>query len=186
MGKHSKVEDKVLRPKDYWPTVDPDSVKPLIPFVKGKSYYEPCCGAGDLVNLLGFYGSMTCVGASDVEPRTELGVIKDATELTVSDVAKADFLITNPPFSWKWLQPLLEHLPSLKPTWLLLPADVAHNVRMGPYMKECSHVVSVGRLYWILDNGRQDMNGVKGKDNFAWFLFPSKGNTQLTRFVGRQ
>jgi len=75
------------------------------------------------------------------------------------------------------LKPLLDHLPTLRSTWMLLPADVMHNVRMGPYMKICSQVVSVGRLYWM-------ENRIKGVDNFCWFLFYNDWSGD-TRFRGR-
>lgn len=86
-------------------------------------------------------------------------------------------IVTNPPFTWKLLQPLLDHLPTLKPTWLLLPADVAHNKRMGKYMMGCSDIVSVGRLYWM-------DNKIKGVDNFAWFCF-HQFVQPVTKFHGR-
>ena len=52
-----------------------------------------------------------------------------------------------------------------------------HNVRMGPYMKRCEKVVSIGRLYW-------EENKVKGVDNYCWYHFNQdhEGNTE---FVGR-
>ena len=130
MGRHSNYKEN--RPRDYWPTVDPSSVKPLIPFVKGLNFYEPCIGDGSLVNLLR-EGGVNCVGGSDIEPIGE-GVKKDATKLTEKDVEGADCFITNPPFSWDMLQPMLESLPKLRPTWLLLPSGFMFNKRSAKYM----------------------------------------------------
>ena len=167
MGKRTK-QDFQRREKDFYGTVDPDAVRPLLPFIKGKRYAEPCCGEGDLVDLL--LTDARCVWESDISKG------KNALELTELDLWEAEVIITNPPYLWHMLQPLLDHLPTLLPTWLLLPADVAYNKRMGPYMKRCKSIVSVGRLYWI-------DNKVKGVDNYAWFKFVN-GQVE-TVFYGR-
>lgn len=172
MGKRSNKGE--TRPRDYWPTIDPDAVKPLVRFVKGSTFAEPCAGNGDLVDIL--LGYSRCVWESDIEPQSKhIGKI-NALHIQEEDLALADLIITNPPFSWELLEPLLKYLPALKPTWLLLPADVMHNKRMGPYMEKCEAVVSVGRLYWM-------ENKVKGVDNYAWFLF--RDSPCETIFYGR-
>ena len=174
MGKRSNKGE--VRPRDYWPTIDPDAVKPLIPFVRGLRVAEPCAGDGDLAMLL--EPDCKIVSESDIEPQNKYVQRVDALSLFKSDldVVGANVIVTNPPFTWKLLQPLLDHLPTLLPTWLLLPADVMHNKRMGPYMNRCRFVVSVGRLYWV-------DNKVKGVDNYAWFKFV---NEQVeTVFYGR-
>lgn len=174
MGKRSNKGE--TRPRDYWPTIDPDAVKPLIPFVRGLRVAEPCAGNGDLAMLLepDVKVHLEC----DIEPQNKYIVKKNALELTTTDMSmfSVDAIVTNPPFTWKLLQPLLDHLPTLRPTWLLLPADVAHNKRMGPYMKNCRSFVSVGRLYWV-------ENKVKGVDNYAWFEFVDR--EVETVFYGR-
>lgn len=162
------------RPRDLYPTVDPSAVTPLIPFVKGLRYAEPCAGAGDLVDLL--LCDALCGWESDVDPQKKSIRQQDALTITKEDLWDCDVIITNPPFSFNLLQPLLDHLPTLKPTWLLLPADVAYNKRMGPYMERCSDIVAVGRLYWM-------DNRVKGVDNFAWFRFTDEVGE--TVFYGR-
>jgi hypothetical protein len=93
------------------------------------------------------------------------------------DLIFANCFITNPPFTWRFLKPIMDHLIDLLPTWLLLPADYMHNVRMGPYMKRCEKVVSIGRLYW-------EENKVKGVDNYCWYHF-NKDHEGKTEFVGR-
>ena len=164
------------RPRDYYATVDPDAVKPLIPFIRGLRVAEPCAGNGDLAMLL--EPDCQVVRESDIEPQNKYIKQADATKLGVDNLYwyDVDVVVTNPPFSWNLLQPLLDHLPNLRPTWLLLPADVMHNKRMGPYMNNCSEIVSVGRLYWM-------DNKIKGVDNFAWFCFQSYYAT--TVFYGR-
>lgn len=173
MGKRTKQEfDK--RPRDYYGTIDPDAVKPLIPFVKQLNFAEPCSGNGDLVELLEPYA--ICKWESDIEPQNKYINKKDALMITRDDLWNIEAIITNPPFSWELLKPLLDHLPKLKPTWLLLPADVMHNKRMSPYMETCEAIVSVGRLYWM-------DNKVKGVDNYCWFLF--QDCRRRTHFYGR-
>lgn len=167
MGKRTK-QNFQRREKDFYGTVDPDAVKPLVPFIKGQRYAEPCCGEGDLVDLL--LTDAYCVWESDISKG------KNALELTELDLWEAEVIITNPPYMWPLLEPLLDHLPKLKPTWLLLPADCFHNKRMFPYVEKCSDIVSVGRLYWM-------DNKVKGVDNYAWGRFTHEKTK--TTFHGR-
>jgi hypothetical protein len=140
--------------------------------VKGKRYAEPCCGNGKLELLLRDCGA-NCVWASDI--RDNFCWVQDALELTKEELTFCDLIITNPPFSWSLLKPLLDHLPTLKPTWLLLPANYMHNKRMGPYMKNCSDIISIGRLYWV--------NKTKGKEDYCWYQFHNK--PKVTLFWGR-
>ena len=173
MGKRTK-QDFEKRPRDFYSTIDPDAVKPLIPFIRGLRVAEPCAGNGDLAEML--EPDCKVVWESDLDPQNKHILQKNATFLNSWDLQDCNIIITKPPFSWRLLQPLLDHLPTLKPTWLLLPADVAHNKRMGPYMKRCKSFVSVGRLYWV-------DNKIKGVDNYAWFEFV---NEQVeTVFYGR-
>ena len=172
MGKRTK-QNFLRRERDYYGTVDPDAVKPLIPFIRGLRVAEPCAGNGDLAMLL--EPDCKVVWESDLEPQNKHIIKQDALKIT--DFTNVDTIVTNPPFTWKLLQPLLDHLPTLLPTWLLLPSDVAYNKRMGPYMKRCKSIVSVGRLYWV-------DNKVKGVDNYAWFEFVDK--EVKTIFYGRE
>lgn len=175
--------------KDFWGTLDERAInEAFIKEVRGKQYAEPCCGAGDLVDLL--VEVAVCKWESDIEWRGA-GREKDALSITKDDLAGLDLIITNPPFTWEMLKPLLDHLPTLKPTWLLLPADSLHTKRMGPYMAKCEKVVSIGRLKWFRDNDPRlwDENAQVFKkntdptDNFVWCLFTDKQCN--TTFVGR-
>ena len=175
MGKRSDFE-RIER--DFYPTIDPSAIEPVKQFLTGKSYYEPCCGEGHLIDLLSPFAN--CIGSSDLE--------KDALTLKLSDLIEEDetgqikhhqysaLFVTNPPYKWKDLEPLLSYLPTIFPTMLLLPSDVMHNKRMGKFMKQCRCVWSVGRLYW-------QGNKIRGKDNYAWFLFTDQ--QERTRFIGR-
>ena len=175
MSKRNSLQDFELRPRDFYPTIDPAAVEPLEPFIGCKTYAEPCFGAGDLVKLL---EKNLCVWSSDIKPQLPTVNKSCGTQLTKEDLEFSDLIITNPPFTRKILLPLMDHFISLKPTWLLLPADVAHNKYMSEYMKNCQKVVSVGRLYWM-------DNKVKGVDNFCWYFFPHGGWDGDTVFYGR-
>jgi hypothetical protein len=176
MGKRSNLE-VTDRPRDFWGTVDPDAMVPMfIERVRGKTYAEPCYGVGDLEDML--MEVAICKWRSDIRETVGCSKVLDALDITKEDLQGIDLIITNPPFKWEWLEPLLKHLPSLKPTWLLLSADFMHNKRSQPYMLHCSEIVSVRRLYW------QD-NRVKGKDNYCWYLFHDKPQYN-TKFWGRE
>lgn len=177
MGKrdNNKFERKG---RDTYFTIDPAAVKALVDHLPLPcSFIEPCAGAGDLINELERHPGVKCNMACDIEPQS-VGVWKtDCLQIT-SAAPVVDCFITNPPFTWSMLQPILDHLPTLRPTWLLLPADYMHNVRMGPYMKKCERVVSVGRLYW-------ETNKKRGVDNYVWMKFDANWGGE-TAFHGRK
>lgn len=176
MGKRDpeKFEKK---PRDFYATIDPAAVEALLPHLKPKGFFiEPCAGAGDLAIALAAQG-LHCAAMYDIEPQGEGIVQQSCLTLGGKEAWFADQFITNPPFTWKVLQPIIDHLICFLPTWLLLPADYMHNVRMGPYMKQCEKVVSVGRMYW-------EENKVKGVDNYCWYLF-DRNHKGKTEFVGR-
>ena len=164
MGKRTK-QDFEKRPRDYYATIDPDAVKPLIPFIRGLRVAEPCAGNGDLAMML--EPDCKVVWESDIEPQNKHILQKNAIFLHSGDLQDCNTIVTNPPFTWKLLQPLLDHLPT----------DVMHNKRMSNYLVGCSDIVSVGRLYWM-------DNKIKGVDNFAWFCF-HQFVQPITKFHGR-
>ena len=175
MSKRTSM-DKI--PKDFYPTTDPKALpEDFLRFISGKNYGEPCCGDGDLINLIGDVSY--CEWASDVEVRP-VGRQKDAVDLTEEDLSMCDVLITNPPFTRSVLLPMIDHFISLKPTWLLLPADMMHNKYFSSYMDKCSVVVSVGRLKWFKDSPHTST------DNFAWYYWTKDPmDMRMTQFYGR-
>ena len=191
MGKREEVK-KERSARDFYPTTDPAAVAH---FAKSyadwaylgsrRHYIEPCAGDGSLIALLASEApSYRCMRAFDIEPQREGIEKKDCLTLTEKDLyndlgEKADVFITNPPFLWSMLQPILDHLPTLLPTKLLLPADIMHNKRLAPYMERCSLVESVGRICWFVKEGKR----VSGVDNFVFFTF-EKEKTDTT-FKGR-
>lgn len=185
MGKREETKKPRIK-RDWYPTKDPAAVAVLTPYLwhhsEATRYIEPCAGDGSLIDLLASSGPpVTCAAAYDIYPQRADVVQKNCLFLQKSDCKGAHVFITNPPYEWKMLQPILEHLPRLLPTWLLLPADMMHNKRMAPYMSVCDTIQSVGRLWWFKGG---DGKTIRGVDNFAWFKFDF--NYQgFTRFYGR-
>lgn len=176
----SKRSDFEKVPRDFYPTTDPKALpEAFIKEVRGKTYAEPCCGAGDLVDLL--MDGATCKWESDVEDRGA-GVVKDAMEVTKEDLSECNLIITNPPYTKSVLLPMIDHFISLKPTWLLLPSDFMHNIYFGPYMAKCSKVISVGRICWFPKDGKR----VASTENYAWYYWKQYANEDtVTEFIGR-
>lgn len=178
MGKREEVKKPRLS-RDWYPTRDPAAVAALTPhlwpYVDAQTrYIEPCAGDGSLIDLLSSSGlPVACVAAYDIEPQAAYITQKSCLFLTKKDCEGADMFITNPPYQWDMLQPILEHLPRLLPTWLLLPADSMHNKRMSQYIDVCSDIQSVGRLWWFEN---EDGKKVKGVDNFAFYKFDHNHN----------
>ncbi len=176
MGKRSSYE---LKPRDKYFTPY-EAVMPLYGFFdKPINFTEPCAGDGRLVeHIENLIPGSLCVSAFDIEPNIHWVLQKDALTLTEDDILYSDYIITNPPFTWGVLKPLMEKFISLRPTILLLPADYMHNIRMAPFMWQCEWVKSIGRVRWV------EGSKTTGVDNFAWFKF-NKNNDQHTQFFGR-
>ncbi|MGB3389480.1 MAG: hypothetical protein WBA88_16015 [Pseudaminobacter sp.] len=171
MGKRS---DFKRRPMDAYQTIDPRAVAALLPFIEGLSYFaEPCRGEGHLERQLNDAG-LTCLWSSDI---ADTDPPLDALTLTAKDLAAVDAIITNPPWSRPILHEMIRHFQSIAPTWLLFDADWAHTKQAAPYLPQCSHIVSVGRLKWIEGSKHT------GKDNCAWYRFDTR-HSEGPRFYG--
>jgi hypothetical protein len=176
MGKRSDFE---RHPRGLYPTPE-SAVRPMLPHLPtAVRFDEPCAGDGALVRHLEAEGHFLGA-ASDIQPMAAGIATSDARSIKQ---CSGDMFITNPP----WPEPnkrgdptlsILMHLSSLAPTWLLLPADFAHNVYFHKVASRCRKIVSVGRVKWI--------PGTKGpgKDNAAWFLFDETHGGH-THFHGR-
>ena len=175
MSKRSSFE-KI--PRDFYPTTDPNVLVPeFIRSIRGRRYAEPCCGEGDLTELLTEVS--ICKWESDIENRGA-GKVWDAMCLSKHELEKCDLIITNPPFTKSVLLPLIDHFTTLKPTWLLLPSDMMHNKYFGSYMDKCSKVVSIGRVKWFKDSK------ATSTDNFCWYFWQHKATADTeTFFYGR-
>ena len=163
MGKRS---DFRRRPQDAYDT-PPEVVMPLLdadmrflsPYF---TFIEPCAGRGALMDTLEANGG-ECLWAYDIEPRAERVGRIDALKLRVSH--RADYIITNPPWTRQILEPMITHFRQMMATWLLLPADFAHTKYAAAHLKYCSKIVTVGRVRWIPDSPHTS------KDSAAWYLF---------------
>lgn len=153
MGKRS---DFARRPMDAYDTPY-EAVPALIPHLQGiKRYAEPCCGDMRLADHLRTFG-LECCWAGD---------IKDGQDaLTLDTFNHPDAIITNPPWTREILHPMIMHFQRIAPTWLLFDADWVHTRQAVPFIDQCSHIVSVGRVKWIADSKHT------GKDNCAWHRF---------------
>jgi hypothetical protein len=135
------------------------AVIPLLPFIRDvNTFCEPCRGAGDLVHHL-YCHEKVCTWQSDIKTGT------NGCELGEHAFTGADCVITNPPWTFQLMDPLLRHFLKFKPVWFLLAADYAHNQRSAWSMERCTHYVSVGRVKWMTGSSHT------GKDNAAWYRF---------------
>jgi hypothetical protein len=116
-----------------------------------------------------------CVYASDIEPRGERIHEQDALTFALENI---HLFITNPPWSRDVLHPLILHLSSLAPTWLLFDADWMHTRQSAQFMPFLRKIVSVGRVKWIPDSP------FTGKDNCCWYLFDQTSDAPA-QFIGR-
>lgn len=166
MGKRS---DFTRRPMDAYQTIDPRAVAALVPFLEDiETFAEPCCGDMHLVNRLEQCG-LECVYYSDIE--------RGHDALRAKGFNEPDAIITNPPWSRHVLHQMIVHFQKMAPTWLLFDADWAHTKQAAPFLPQCSHIVSVGRLKWI--EGSKNT----GKDNCAWYRFDDR-HSEGPRFYG--
>jgi hypothetical protein len=153
MGKRSNFE---RIPRDFYST-PAAAVPPLIPHLRGiRTFAEPCCGDGALVNHLESHG-LRCIYQGDIATG------QDA--LALDTYGDADSVITNPPYTRSVMHALIEHFVRILPTWLLLESDWAHTKQATPFMPRCSDIVSVGRLRWIAGTT------MSSKENYAWYRF---------------
>jgi hypothetical protein len=167
MGKRS---DFIRVERDYYPTPK-NAFIPLLKHLPNTfSFIEPCAGDGRLVNYLTECGGL-CINAYDIEPQhssVSIGSVFDTPKNSPS------FFITNPPWERKILHPIITHLTSISPTWLLFDADWAHTKQAREFLTKCVKIVSIGRVKWIEDSK------MTGKDNCAWYLFDKQFTGETT------
>ena len=169
MGKRSDFE---RRKNDAYQT-PPSAVLPLLPFLRGvNTFAEPCVGEGKLRAALEGHG-LRCNFADDIE--NGFDAIIDLK--TVDE--RFDAIITNPPWTRELLHQMIVEFQQIAPTWLLFDADWVHTRQAAPFIDQCSHIVSVGRVKWIEDSK------FSGKDNAAWHRFHSQ-HVGGPRFFARE
>jgi hypothetical protein len=170
MGRRS---DFPRRPHDDYQTVDPKAVAALLSYIRRdniRSFAEPCCGDGHLMQALVDLG-LRCAYASDIK-------VYGIDALLVTDFGEPDAIITNPPWTRELLHAMIEHFMVYAPVvWLLFDSDWAYNAGAAPYLNYCTDIVAVGRLKWF--------NGTAGKDNASWYRFDAN-HSGGPRFHGRK
>ena len=170
MGKRSNF----IRNKHDLYDTPASAVDYLIPHLKGvKCFYEPCYGNGALAVALEERGihlleacevqSASSFDARPYHTRCRVRYNRDAMEDWPHE--QCDAVITNLPWTRNLLHPMILHFQKIAPTWLLFDADWAFTKQARPFIDQCSHFVSVGRLKWIPDSPHT------GKDNAAWYRF---------------
>ena len=174
MGKRSNFE---RRKSDTYDTPKEETAK-LLPYLpNGTRFVDPCAGCGKLIDALVEAGHI-CVGAVDIEPRRS--DIARGNLMTTEFPEEMDQFITNFP----WPHPGQKGDPALSmilrciehaPVWCLLPADFMQNVYFQRVSRYCRLIFGVGRVSWM-------ENGVRGKENAAWYLF-DKANRSQTVFL---
>ena len=143
-------------------------------------FCEPCAADGTLIDHLRRIGG-TCEAALDINPGR--GDVRQGNALrwvhTHRYLRRADYIITNPPWSRELLHPLIRRFCWQMPTWLLFDADWIHTKQAIDYIPMLRKIVSVGRVKWI------ENSASTGKDNCCWYLFDAN-NTTPTQFIGRR
>ncbi|HEY0120621.1 MAG TPA: hypothetical protein VGC14_02475 [Rhizobium sp.] len=169
MGKRSTFE---RRKNDAYQTPAP-AVQPLIPFLRGiHTFAEPCAGEGKLISALEGHG-LRCTFSNDIERGFDAIIDLQFVE------SRFDAIITNPPWTRELLHQMIVTFQSIAPTWLLFDADWVHTRQAVPFIDQCSHIVSVGRVKWIEDSK------FTGKDNAAWHRFHAQ-HSGGPRFFARE
>jgi hypothetical protein len=157
------------RKLDYYPTPR-EAVLPLAPHLpRGFRFVEPCAGDGRLIGHLTAIG-LKCVGSCDSEPKRRDIEQRDAFSLTGDDIPRGAMFITNPPHLWSILRKMIVHFSDLAPTWLLVHADLVHNLGFIPFLPRLRVTASIGRVRWV--PGTRDHS----TKNFIWAKFDRPGD----------
>jgi len=183
MSKYDQDGGFERAPRDLYPTPY-SAVLPLksllgdAPF----SYWEPCCAELQLVNNMdAILPKSKCLYASDLE--TNSGIKKDVFSITKTDADSlgVNYFITNPPWTNTskdnfQLFRMIDHLASIRPTILLLNANLCWNEsswngKLAP-LPHCHWVKPIGRVKWIPDSA------FSGKEDCAWYYFDKSSTMQ--------
>src|SRR5262249_6637221 len=121
MGKRSNFP---RNERDFYRT-PAAAVPPLIPHLRGvRTFAEPCCGGGALVQHLEFFG-LRCVYRGDIATG------QDALEL--DSYGAIDAIITNTPYERKLMHALIDHFQRIAQPWLLLELDWTATKQAAPF-----------------------------------------------------
>lgn len=177
---------RARNPRDFYPTIDPRAVAPLVAHLGTDiRYAEPCAGGGDLVDLLDAH-DWQCQWASDMMPARRLchstgQLIGQADVRFLPHLLDAhpelmpEIFVTNPPWKRKWMHKIISTLATIRPTWLLFDAGWKETQQAARFAPWCHTIISVGRLIWIEDSEHQST------DDVSWYGFDARhsGPTQF-------
>ena len=173
MSKYTNLE---RRERDYYATPK----EPVVPLREAMGdeqfrYWEPCCADGQLISHIAeLFSKSSCVKKTDLV--TPIGEVQDVFTITreQADDFEIKYFITNPPWlntprSGYQLFRLIKHLSSIRPTILLLNANLCWNKgswknKLAP-MPFCNWVKPTSRIKWIPDSP------YAGKEDCAWMQF---------------
>jgi hypothetical protein len=146
----------------YTPAI---ALTPLLPFLRCEwRIWEPCCGGGHIVRVLGLRGF--CIFGSDIiEPYGR-------DFLTWQPAEPFDAIVTNPPYSK--MDDCLQRAYSLgKPFAFLLPVyGLGGKRRQDMYRQHSIEILMLGqRINFRTPTGKSDKNGSSATFETAWFTW---------------
>lgn len=175
-------------PRDYYPTIDPRAVAPLVAHLGNQMrYVEPCAGAGDLIDLFAPHG-WECQWAADVMPMRRTvhstgQLIAQADVMALPALLSAHIpltptgvIVTNPPWDRRILHAMIDTLARIAPTWLLFDAAWKETKQAARFGRWCHTIISVGRLQWVEGSDAQST------DDCSWYGFDASREWD-TRYV---
>ncbi len=191
MGKRS---DFTRKPGDFYPTPRPIVLKLLHHLHGVKTFAEPMCGDGAIIQTLQGTGR-ECVFACDLEPKGDWNKpahVWDVMDTTRKHFKDANAIISNPP--WTSVQGkrdmncdlegagsptknIIIHLLNVYdgPIWMLMQAGFAHNKYFVDLAPWCSDIQGVGRVTWFDEYFNKKTNkmekGSAAKEDTAWYCF---------------
>ena len=148
---------------DFYPTVDPRAVVPLLPFLGEAAWFvEPCAGDGSLIGLLEGAGAV-CYGRYDIAPQCPYIPRRDL--FTINE--REPRFITNPPWSRVVLHAMIAHLvPLAGEVWLLFDSQWCQTKQSRALGRRwCTDIVAAGRLKWFMGSAND------ATDDCSWYRF---------------
>lgn len=168
-----RARNKFERPPQNFFRTPAAKVLPLVPHLWRtgvRTFAEPCCGEGDLVEHLEGHG-FQCVGSGDIRMGEEL----DARAWKHKDFNNADVSITNPPWDEPLMSQIMEHQSFYMPSWFLIYSDWLFTQQSSTLMHDrCTDIIPLGKVKWFA--------GTKstGFENCCWVRMTANKTKDVT------